>query len=77
MRRRDRSGATRIRLEGREMVHAWRMLGDTVRRPSLRIRSVPVSERRDDRANARLRVEPSGDAWDGSAVKGRGEPSWR
>jgi hypothetical protein len=53
------------------------MLGDTVRRQSLRIRSVPVSERRDDRANARLRVEPSGGAWDGSAVKGGGEPSWR
>ena len=59
------------------MVHAWRMLGDAVRRQSLRIRSVPVSERRDDRGNARLPVEPSGGAWEGSAVEGGGEPSWR
>ncbi len=77
MRRRDRSGAARIRLGAREMVHACRMLADPGWRQLLRIRSDPVSERRDDRCNARLRIEPSGGAWEDSAVKGGGGPSWR
>jgi hypothetical protein len=38
------------------MVHAWRVLGDTVSRQSLRIRPVPVSERQDHWDMARLRA---------------------